>query len=48
MMAMREVLCPMDKAYLAADPTMVDMLDGASVKWLWTHRFLRNFAVWFR
>ena len=35
MMAMMEVLCPMDKAYLTAGPAMVDMLDGASVGWLW-------------
>ena len=47
MMAMREVLCPMDKAYLTAGPAMVDMLDGASVGWLWMPRSLRNFAVCF-
>jgi hypothetical protein len=29
MMAMREVLRPMDKGYLTADPAIVDMLDGA-------------------
>ena len=37
----------MDKAYLTAGPA-VDMLDGASVGWLWTRRSLRNFAVCFR
>ena len=46
-MAMMEVLCPMDKACLTAGPAMVDMLDGASVGWLWTPRSLRNFAVCF-
>jgi hypothetical protein len=48
MMAMMEVLCPMDKAYLTAGPVIVDMLDGAFVGWLWTRRSLRNFAVGFR
>ena len=47
MMAMMEVLCPMDKAYLTAGPAIVDMLDEASVGWLWTRRSLRNFAVCF-
>jgi hypothetical protein len=47
MMAMMEVLCPMDKAYLTAGPVIVDMLDGASVGWFWTRRSLRNFAVCF-
>ena len=47
MMAMMEVLCPMDKPYLTAGPTIVDMLDEASVGWLWTRRSLRNFAVGF-
>jgi hypothetical protein len=48
MMARMEVLCPMDKAYLTAGPAIVDMLDGASVGWLWTRRSLRNFTVCFR
>jgi len=47
-MAMMEVLCPMDKAYLTAGPAIVDMLDEASVGWLWTCKSLRNFAVYFR
>ncbi len=47
MMAMMEVLCPMDKAYLTVGPAIVDMLDGALVGWLWTRRSLRNFAVYF-
>src|SRR5262245_44563969 len=47
MMAIMEALCPMDKAYLTAGLAMVDMLDGASIGWLWTHRSLRNFAVCF-
>jgi len=48
MMAMMEVLYPMDKAYLTAGPAIVDMLAGASVGWLWTGRPHRNFAVCFR
>ena len=47
MMAIMEVLCPMDKAYLTASPA-VDVLDEASVGWLWTRRSLRNFTVCFR
>jgi hypothetical protein len=47
MMAMMEVLCPMDKAYLTAGPAMVDMSEETSVGWLWTPRSLRNFAVCF-
>src|SRR5215831_7943190 len=46
--AMMEVLCPVDKAYLTAGSTIVDMLDEASVGWLWMRRSLRNFAVYFR
>ena len=46
--AMMEVLCPMDKAYLTDGSTIVDMLDEASVGWLWLRRSLRNFAVYFR
>ena len=48
MMAMREVLCPMEKAYLTDDPTIVDVLEGASVRWLWARRCLRSFAVYFK
>jgi len=48
MMAMMEVLCSMDKAYLTDGPAIVDMLDRASVGWFWTRRSLRNFAVCFR
>ena len=48
MMAMMEVLRPMNKAYLTAGLAIVDMLDGASVGWLRTRRSLRNFAVSFR
>jgi len=47
MIARMEALCPMDKVYLIAGPTIVDMLDEASVGWLWMHRSLRNFAVCF-
>ena len=32
----------MDKAYLTAGPAIVDVLDGASVGWLWTRRCLRK------
>jgi hypothetical protein len=42
---MMEVLYSMDKADLTAGSTSVDRLDGALGGWLWTHRFLRNFAV---
>ena len=38
----------MDKAYLTDGSTIVDMLDEASVGWLWLRRSLRNFAVYFR
>jgi hypothetical protein len=48
MMVMMEVLCPMDKAYLTVAPAIVDMLDGASVGWLWTRRSLRNLAICLR